>query len=97
MEPTLFDGDVVFIDPGAFRSHSPRDLDVVVAHHPSKPGIEIVKRVEFTTDEGAYLTSDNPDAEGASDSRRFGVVDHSNIIGKVTAVSRVSRSTTLGT
>ena len=95
MEPLLFEGDVVFVDTSAYLDAPPRDLDVVVAQHPSTPTIDIVKRVEFSTDEGVYLRSDNPDAEGVSDSRQFGVVPFDLVIGKVAAVSPAKTSTTL--
>ncbi len=95
MEPTLFAGDVVFIDARAYRSASPADLDVVVAAHPTTTGVQIIKRVKFTTEAGAYLSSDNPDAEGAADSGTFGVVPVESIIGRVTAVSRIRQSSTL--
>ena len=95
MEPSLFDGDVVFVDADAYRSGAPEDLDIVVAYHPQKPSLEIIKRVEFTTEDGAYLVGDNSDAEGASDSRRFGIVAFDQVIGKVTAVAPSKKSTTL--
>lgn len=97
MEPTLFEGDVVFVDTAAYRSGAPADLDVVVAQHPADLSLDIIKRVEFTDDGGVYLTSDNPTAEGASDSRRFGMIPLNQVIGKVTAVSPAKKSTTLQT
>lgn len=95
MEPRLFEGDVVFVDTTAYQSHPPDDLDVVVARHPSNSSLDLIKRVEFTTDDGVYLISDNRHAEGASDSRRFGLVPLNHVIGKVTAVSPGKKSTTL--
>ncbi len=85
MEPTLTEGIVVLVDPRAYTHSTPADLDIVVARHPQQPELEIIKRVEFTTNEGAYLRSDNADA-GAADSRRFGIVPFELITGKVVAV-----------
>ena len=88
MEPTLSPGDVVFVDPVAYATRRPVDGDIVVAQHPQQPDIEIVKRVEFTTDDGAYLLSDNTNATDAADSRRFGMVPFESIVGRVTATAR---------
>ena len=91
MEPTLTAGDVVLVDRRAYADAGPADLDIVVAQHPQQPDLELIKRVEFTTDEGAYLRSDNADADVA-DSRRFGIVRFDLISGKV--VARVPSSRT---
>ena len=76
-------GQVVFVDAKAYVDARPADLDIVVAHHPKRPNVEVIKRVEFTTDEGAYLASDNATAADAEDSRRFGVVPFELITGRV--------------
>lgn len=89
MEPTLAAGQIVFVDPQGYTSAVPADLDIVVAHHPHRGDIELVKRVEFTTDEGAYLVSDNAAAADVEDSRRFGVVPFELITGRV--VSKIDR------
>ena len=89
MEPTLVAGQVVFVDPRAYTSAAPADLDIVIANHPRRCNVELVKRVEFTTDEGAYLISDNAVAADVEDSRRFGVVPFELITGQV--VSQVDR------
>lgn len=88
MEPTLTAGQVVFVDSRSYVSVAPTDLDVVVAKHPHRGDVEVIKRVEFTTDEGAYLVSDNVTAVDAEDSRRFGVVPFELISGRV--VSQVT-------
>ncbi len=87
MEPTLSAGDVVFVDQNAYASRRPNDGDVVVATHPQKPSIEIVKRVEFTDETGVYLVSDNQDATDVADSRRFGMIPFDLLIGQVTAAA----------
>lgn len=88
MAPTLNEGDVVFVDTSAYANATPRDGDIVVANHPQEIGLQIIKRIEFIDDGGAYLKSDNTTDPGASDSRRFGLVPLENIIGKVTATAR---------
>ena len=85
MEPTLHAGQVVFVDTAAYADARPADLDIVVANHPQRADVEIIKRVEFTTDEGAYLKSDNAEARNVEDSRRFGVVPFELITGRVVA------------
>lgn len=89
MAPTLRAGDVVLLDPRAYRSTPPADLDVVVLEHPQREGLRIVKRVQFIDEAGAaYVTSDNADESDAHDSRSFGPVPPEHILGRVTAKVR---------
>ncbi len=81
MVPTLRPDSFVLIDPRRAASVD----DLVVAVHPEK-GIEIAKRVTAIAADGGYtLTSDNP-TEG-TDSRHFGPVARSAIVGVVTFVA----------
>lgn len=89
MEPTLREGDVVFVDISAYSDARPPDGDVVVAIHPRNPQLKIIKRVEFSDDRGIYLRSDNSDEPSAADSRSFGMVPDKLIIGRVTATATV--------
>lgn len=58
--------------------------DIVVCKHPFKPDVRLVKRVSETFyDGGCYVLSDNL-VEG-TDSRSFGVVDKTLLIGRVTS------------
>lgn len=78
MAPALKSGDVVLIDPKAKGSVG----DIVVAHHPYKKSIRLMKRVEMIDESGRYtLKGDNP--ESSTDSRTFGSVAASDITGKV--------------
>jgi nickel-type superoxide dismutase maturation protease len=78
MRPTLKSGDVVLIDPYAFIASG----DVVVADHPYKQSIKIIKRVESIDRGGRYiLRGDNPD--GSTDSRTYGTIAKGDIRGKV--------------
>ena len=84
MEPALHPGDWLLlcrtIDPG--RPLRVRAGQIVVARHPGRPGVLIVKRAARQEPGGWWLASDNPVA-GAVDSRAFGLVPASQIEGRV--------------
>ena len=78
MEPALRPGDWLLVR-GTRRI---RPGQVVLAGHPGRPDLLIVKRAARRVDDGWWLESDNPDA-GAVDSRRFGPVPASLVRGRV--------------
>jgi nickel-type superoxide dismutase maturation protease len=84
MEPALRPGDWLLVR----RTRRVRPGQVVLARHPGRPDMLIVKRaarrVEGDGEVGGgwWLESDNPDA-GAVDSRRFGPVPAGLIEGRV--------------
>ena len=84
MEPALSPGDWLLL----YRTMAParplrvRAGQIVVARHPERPDMLIVKRVARQEPGGWWLASDNP-AAGAVDSRAFGVVPPSMIEGRV--------------
>ena len=80
MYPTLKEGDMVLINP-----HAALEIgDIVVARHPFKKSVNIIKRiVEILPGERYFLLSDNP--EEGSDSRSFGAINAKDIIGKAEA------------
>jgi nickel-type superoxide dismutase maturation protease len=78
MEPALLPGDCLLIR----RTRRIRPGQVVVARHPDRPEMLLVKRAARRAADGWWLESDNP-AAGAVDSRRFGVVPGSLIEGRV--------------
>ena len=84
MEPALHPGDWLVVRrtivPG--RSLRVRPGQVVVARHPGRPDLLIVKRAARREPDGWWLESDNP-AAGAVDSRAFGVVPLSLIEGRL--------------
>ena len=83
MLPSLRHGDDVLVKPVSTTTPL-LPHDVVVCLHPFKPNVRMVKRIsEVFYGGGCYLSSDNA-AEG-TDSRSFGVVERSLIIGKVTS------------
>ena len=69
MEPALRPGDWLLVR----RTRRIRAGQIVLARHPGRPDMLIVKRAARRVDGGWWLESDNPDA-GAVDSRRFGAV-----------------------
>lgn len=83
MQPLLKPGDEVLINPRAYAGASPRPGDLVVARHPLRPNIKIIKRVTaVATNGGVILHGDNPPE--STDSRVFGPVPPRLITGKVT-------------
>jgi nickel-type superoxide dismutase maturation protease len=78
MLPALKDGDLVLINPSADLSVG----DIVLAQHPFKQSVKIIKRIsEIMANEKYFLSGDNR-AE-STDSRSFGAVPVKNILGKV--------------
>ncbi|MGH3420979.1 MAG: S24/S26 family peptidase, partial [Streptosporangiaceae bacterium] len=70
MEPALRAGDWLLV----LRTRRARDGRLVIARHPDKPDMLLVKRVACRIPgEGWWLASDNL-AAGAVDSRSFGPV-----------------------
>jgi nickel-type superoxide dismutase maturation protease len=86
MEPALRPGDWLLV----WRTRRVRAGQIVLARHPGRPDMLIVKRAARHVDGGWWLESDNTDA-GAVDSRRFGVVPAPLIEGRVLARYRRSR------
>src|SRR5579859_3986743 len=80
MEPALRSGDWLL----ALRTHRVRPGQIVLARHPERPDLLLVKRAAGRVDGGWWLASDNP-AAGAVDSARFGAVPSDLIEGRVLA------------
>ena len=78
MEPALRPGDWLLV----LRTRRIRAGQIVLARHPGRPDMLIVKRAGRRVDGGWWLESDNP-AAGAVDSRRFGPVPGALIEGRV--------------
>jgi nickel-type superoxide dismutase maturation protease len=91
MAPTLLPGDwALAVRPGRLRAG-----DVVVVEHPSRPGLEMVKRIRAAPGEVApdgrrlgadswWVQGDAPDA--STDSRTFGPVSSADVRGVVRLV-----------
>lgn len=77
MMPAIRTGDAVLIDPAAAIAQG----DVVLARHPYRSSVKILKRVSAVAPDGALtLIGDNPDE--STDSRTFGSISIDLIIGK---------------
>lgn len=83
MLPTLKAGDRVLVN-----THAPLNPgDIVLAKHPFKSSLQIIKRLLSIEPDGrVFLSGDN--ASASSDSHIFGVVTQKHLIGKV--VSRLN-------
>jgi signal peptidase I len=57
MEPTLVHGERVFFDRLAFGVRDPERGDVVLARHPARPGIRMIKRVGAVPGDEVVLES----------------------------------------
>jgi nickel-type superoxide dismutase maturation protease len=82
MAPAFEPGDLVLLDPAARLRHTPRPGDVVVARHPHRHEVPIVKRVDhIETDGRLFLVGD--DTVESTDSRAFGSLHPSAVLGLV--------------
>lgn len=86
MEPNLAPGQVVVVDRVAYRFRPPRDGEVVVFRSPLtlRPAVKRLHHLE--PESGLFLTGDNPG--DSIDSRHFGVIPRSAVIGRVLFVGR---------
>jgi nickel-type superoxide dismutase maturation protease len=84
MEPALMPGDWLLVRRAGWpgRQLRIRPGQVVIATHPGRPGLLLVKRAARCDAAGWWLESDNAQA-GAVDSRQFGAVDPRLIEGRV--------------
>jgi nickel-type superoxide dismutase maturation protease len=78
MEPVLRPGDWLVV----WRGAPVRPGHIVVARHPERPGMLLVKRAIRLERDGWWLLSDNPEAV-AVDSRHFGAVPPDLLEGRV--------------
>jgi nickel-type superoxide dismutase maturation protease len=80
MEPSLRSGDRVIVDPKAAIEPG----DIVLSRHPYRSSVRILKRLRSVEPDGRiFLTGDNPD--DSTDSRSFGTVSRTDLLGKVVA------------
>ncbi len=80
MNPTLYDGETVLVDPSAAIEIG----DIVIAKHPVEQTSKVAKRVKSINERGHYfLIGDN--LEDSEDSRHYGAVTREYIKGKVVA------------
>jgi nickel-type superoxide dismutase maturation protease len=85
MQPTLQPGDFVLAIVKDTVSCQPGDI--VIARHPFKQELLLIKRVQAVFyDGGCYLTSDNGADLTAQDSRSLGIFGADCILGRVTSL-----------
>jgi nickel-type superoxide dismutase maturation protease len=86
MLPAYRDRDEVVVDTGAYVDLLPRPGDVVLVAHPFHTGMRMIKRVARVTPDGRlFVVGDNPSE--STDSRTFGALRPSQILGKVTGTT----------
>ncbi|TDC78470.1 nickel-type superoxide dismutase maturation protease [Actinomadura sp. 7K507] len=78
MLPELRPGDWLVVRTGARAAPG----DVVVARHPERPELLIVKRAHHRSGDGWWLESDNQRATGRQDSWDFGPVPDTLVVGR---------------
>ena len=83
MYPTLRDGESIRIDPTAYEEALPAIGDIVLARHPYKKGVWMIKRVVGLAGGGRYLLRGDNVLE-SSDSRSFGPIRLQDIRGRAT-------------
>ena len=83
MLPTLKPGQDVLCFNWAYIFSKPKIGDIVVIRLKGK---EIIKRIQKTNDRRIFVQGDNK--KESTDSRNFGLIDKSEIIGKVILVVR---------
>jgi signal peptidase I len=89
MSPTYRAGDRVLVHRYAYRTGSPAAGDIVVVRDPEHRGRVLIKRV--ARDPGCGHANDAPDVvyvlgdntEASRDSRHFGPVPRSQVLGRV--------------
>jgi nickel-type superoxide dismutase maturation protease len=90
MEPALRNGDWWLVR----RTTRLRVGDAALMVHPRRPDALIVKRLARRDDDGWWVLGDNPDA--SEDSRRFGTVPESLVVGRLWWRYRPLRRASLG-
>ena len=79
MWPTFTDGEELEFNP--VEESILKVDDIVVAQHPLKPKVKVVKRIYAITANRYFLQGDNPDPLASEDSHNFGAVDRSMVLG----------------
>ena len=82
MLPALRPGDWLLVRVGRPRV---RPGDLVMARHPGRPDLLLVKRARHRDGDGWWLESDNQGAAGRQDSWDFGPVPDRLVLGRVVA------------
>jgi nickel-type superoxide dismutase maturation protease len=81
MAPSVSPGERVFVNRAAYWFGTPKAGDVVVLRDPREPDRLLLKRIDVAHGNSFEVAGDNPDA--STDSRAFGPVPATLILGKV--------------
>ncbi|MBC8231593.1 nickel-type superoxide dismutase maturation protease [bacterium] len=84
MTPLLKSGDEVLVNPRAYQQMTPQSGDIVVARHPYRKDLRLVKRVAAVLDDGSCIIEGDNSSE-STDSRSFGAIFPKHIFGQVTS------------
>ena len=79
MEPTFRDGDWLLVRR---LRRPPRAGELVVAADPREPERLLVKRVRSVAPDGVTIQGDHADPAESTDSRQFGPIPRSAIVGR---------------
>ena len=82
MRPALEPGDYVLVNRWAYKFRSPAKGDLVVVRDPETPQRFLVKRVSEVPD-GMQIRLAGDNADHSRDSRAFGPIALTEIVGKV--------------
>jgi nickel-type superoxide dismutase maturation protease len=81
MLPLLHPGEEVLVNPYAYGIVPPQPGDLVVAQHPTQPGLRLIKWVVYVEGHACFLKGINETA--STDSRAFGLVPYATLLGQV--------------
>ena len=81
MEPSFKEGDFVMVDRMSYLFSRPKVGHVVIARHPQKPDMLLLKRIVEESRGMYFIKGDNSLA--STDSRHFGWLKKDLVIGKV--------------
>jgi len=87
MSPALEPGDYVLVNRWAYRRREPAVGDLVVLRDPEREGRFLVKRIARVGPPGSYVVAGENPAD-SRDSRAFGPVPRSAIVGRVWRAAR---------
>lgn len=84
MSPLLSSGDDILVDTRAYRSRSPAVGDIILARHPYRRGLRMVKQVVSVSPVGRLELRGLHPLEN-TDSRAFGSLSPGLLLGRVTS------------
>ena len=86
MEPWAREGDFVLVDKMSYLFFKPKVGHVVVVRHPQRPNLFLLKRIVQESEGMYFVQGDN--ALKSMDSRYFGSVLQSSLVGKAYIVNK---------